>query len=86
MILNFSRKETHQYFITQLLLPNASFKGDKTLKYKEKVNAMGLALCCGSSYFFTTDLKVEIVLHGRVLHRRDNFFFYYIILFMVYMQ
>jgi hypothetical protein len=86
MILKFSRKEMHQPFIAQLLLPNASFKGDKTLEYTEKVNAPGLALCCRSSCFYTTDVKVEIVLHRRVLCRRDNFLFYYIIFFVFYTQ
>jgi hypothetical protein len=48
-------------------------------------NAPGLALCCRSSCFFTTDVEIEIILHKRVLSRRDNFF-YYRIFFMFYTQ
>jgi hypothetical protein len=61
------------------------FNGDKTLKYKGKVNARGLVVCCRSSCFFTTDVKIEIVLHMRVLSQRDNFF-YYRIFFVFYTQ
>jgi hypothetical protein len=49
------------------------------------VNASELALCCRSSCFFTTYVKIESVLHRRVLYRRDNFF-YYIIFFVFYTQ
>jgi hypothetical protein len=39
----FSRKEMHQRFSTQLLSPNASNKVIKILKHKEVTNALGLA-------------------------------------------
>jgi hypothetical protein len=39
----FSRKEMHQRFSTQLLSPNASNKVIKILKHKEVANALGLA-------------------------------------------
>jgi hypothetical protein len=58
----------------------------KLLNTRKRVNAPGLALCCRSSYFFTTDVKVEIVLHRRVLCLRGNFFLYYIILSVLYTQ
>jgi hypothetical protein len=38
-----SRKEMHQRFNTQLLLPNASNKVIKILKHKRVANAPGLA-------------------------------------------
>jgi hypothetical protein len=86
MILNLSRKEMHQKFITQLLSPNASFKGDKILQNKGRVNASGLALCCKECWFFTIDVKVEIVLHRRILYPRGNLSVYYIVPFVFYTQ
>jgi hypothetical protein len=39
----FSRKEMHEWFSTQLQSPNASNKVIKILKHKEVANAPGLA-------------------------------------------
>jgi hypothetical protein len=43
-------------------------------------------LCCRNSYFFTTYVKVKVILHRRILRWRNNFFFYYRLFFMFYTQ
>jgi hypothetical protein len=44
MVINFSRKEMHQLFSTQLISPNASYKVIKILKKtRKRDNALGLA-------------------------------------------
>jgi hypothetical protein len=74
----------HQLFSTQLLSPNASFQVIKSLKSKERGNALGLALCCRRFQVYTTDVEVEVIFGWWVLNLRDNFFFNYSLFLIFY--
>jgi hypothetical protein len=81
----FPRKGMHQWFSTQLLPPNASYKVIKVFKTSRKEdNALGLALCCRRFWVYSTDVEVEVILGWWILNLRDNFFFNYIIFLVFY--
>jgi hypothetical protein len=58
---------------------------DKEFKTTRKgVNAPGLFLCCRRFRFYSTDVKVEVILGWRILILSDNFFFNHNFFFVFY--
>jgi hypothetical protein len=77
--------EMQQFFITQLLSPNASFSSDKEFKTTRKgVNAPGLALCYRRLRICPTNIKVEVVLDRWNFSLWGSFFFDYHFFFVFY--